>query len=194
MLRPPKAAAPLRRRCLSCFDRFTGGMSAPLPPPESPRTLPGPFPGPGRSLADDPSPTPTGNRCFRGRYNRRADRNGLAEAIRPNRPGRIRVSPGKTACRPLQPRQPPVPLQSIHIFNNGFSSCHQASSPAARPDPPLTSAISGAGIVAFFHKNRCGTSPREIGPPAPFSRGFSFSEQNAGGYSKRSLWHDFFTS
>lgn len=88
MLRPPKAAAPLRRRCLSCFDRFTGGMSAPLPPPESPRTLPGPFPGPGRSLADGPSPTPTGNRCFRGRYNRRADRSGLAEAIRPNRPGR----------------------------------------------------------------------------------------------------------
>ncbi len=151
MLRPPKAAAPLRRRCLSCFDRFTGGMSAPLPPPESPRTLPGPFPGPGRSLADGPSPTPTGNRCFRGRYNRRADRSGLAEAAGPKRsgrsdpaesagtkwPDRIQVSPGKTACRPLRPRQPPAPLQSIHIFNSGFLQAaikhpHRRRAPARR--------------------------------------------------------------
>ena len=35
--------------------------------------------------------------------------------------------------------------------------------------------------MAFFHKNRRGTSPREIDPPAPFSGGCSFSEQNAGG-------------
>ena len=55
MLRPPKAAAPLRRRCLSCFDRFTGGMNAPLPSsPSSPRALAKLSPGPARSLADGP--------------------------------------------------------------------------------------------------------------------------------------------
>ena len=178
MLRPPKAAAPLRRRCLSCFDRFTGGMSAPLPPPPNPSR---PFPGPRSLPCRWPlPPTPTGNRCFRGRYNRRPVRNDQAETSEPKRPGRIRVSPGKTACQSLPPRQPPVPLQSIHIFNNGFSSCHQASPPAARPDPPLTSAISGAGIVAFFHKIGAARHPGKSTLPRGFPEGAPFLSKTQG--------------
>lgn len=96
MLRPPKAAAPLCRRCLSCFGWFTGGMIAPLPPPPrafsglfgpcpcSHQPLSNPFPGPGRSLADGPSPRlPRETAVFAADIT-----DGLTEAIRPNRPGR----------------------------------------------------------------------------------------------------------
>ena len=185
MLRPPKAAAPLRRRCLSCFDRFTGGMSAPLPPPEYPPTPPGPFPGPGRSLADGPSPTPTGNRCFRGRYNRRADRSGRAEAIRPNRPGRNgRTEFESVPERPLaglsshgnRPFRSKAYIYLTMVFQTAIKHPHRR-----RARPAANVCYFGGGECGFFSQNRRGTSPREIDPPAPFSGGFSFSEQNAGG-------------
>ena len=192
MLRPPKAAAPLRRRCLSCFGWFTGGQERPASSPSpslfrpfrplpvlSPAPLQ-PLPRPRPSLADGPSlRLPRETAVFAADIT-----DGLTETVWPKRSGRIgRAEFESVPERPLAglSGHGNRPLRSkAYIYLTVVFSKLPSSIPTGGAPRPAANVCYFGGVVAFFHKNRCGTSPREIDPPAPFSGGFSFSEQNAG--------------
>ena len=173
MLRPPKAAAPLRRRCLSCFGWFTGGQERPASSPSpslfrpfrplpvlSPAPLQ-PLPRPRPSLADGPSlRLPRETAVFAADIT--DDRFETTRPKRPSRSGRAEFE--SVPERPLASlsRHGNRPLRAkVYMYLTAVSFKLPSSIPTGgAPRPAANVCYFGGGDCGFFSQK----SVRHVAP------------------------------